>query len=98
MRYLYRCTVCKALLEYERPIQLRNEPVQCPSCGETATRAWAAELHSKQFRIPYSFRYANRSDTDHLPTTPEEKRSWKERAGIDVDAVQISLYSPKQSE
>ncbi len=96
MQYLYRCQACGKITPHERPYTKRNEPVVC-ACGEQAVRAWDAELPTKQFRIPYSYHHASRRDEHHLPTTEAEKQVWKERSGIDPDAIRISLYTPNRN-
>jgi hypothetical protein len=59
---------------------------RCPLCGRLAKRVFTP---TKYIYCTRAFQLTNRRDDSHLPSTEEEKRVWKERAGIDVDKVQV---------
>jgi putative FmdB family regulatory protein len=83
MRYGYRCPVCGEI-EIRMPIGSARMEVICPRCGAHARRTFSPFLVCVK---------RGRTDLDgsHLPETPLEKAYWKERAGVDVDRVQVAV-------
>ena len=41
--YSYRCTECDHVFDLQSSISARNEPKECPECGEEAKKNWSGE-------------------------------------------------------
>ena len=79
---LFWCENCK------RSFESNSDESGICSCGIDSRQKTYGTLNVV---IPRSFKLSSRNDDYHLPTTAEEKRIWKENAGIDVDKVSVHI-------
>lgn len=79
---LFWCENCKRSFEFD------DDELGICKCGESSQKKTYGTLN---VMIPRVFRLSSRNDDYHLPTSPEEKRIWKENAGIDVDKVSVHI-------
>lgn len=83
MIFVYRCIGC-GCFDAEYPIGQAPSRASCPLCGAMSERVYS----------PFVFclrRGLTDLDGSHLPETPEEKAYWRERAGVDVDRIQVAV-------
>lgn len=77
MVYRYRCIACEHEWLARRPIEERNDPIDCPQCGSDQTRRIFRDVPfywSKPFTGQYT-----RGEIARMvaPETEEEKKVWR---------------------
>lgn len=70
--YCYKCPDCDVREEVVRPMNRRNDGLQCPDCDILMTRDFASEQGSKKFAVGH--RYFSSSMGVHPDQIQEEKK------------------------